>query len=68
MDKILEKYKAHAQEPMLRAKNKGAIIAIGGGGPCPFCDVKCNETEKDYDIAVCSKNIEHIIQWLPWGG
>ena len=55
--------------PALEAdKQRGAIVTIFGGSPCPWCNNDMESVELGSLIAVCKQNPTHIVKWIPWGG
>jgi hypothetical protein len=49
-------------------KEQGAILSMFGGSRCPWCNEKMNGKTLGSFLGICTKNPEHIVQWLPWGG
>ncbi len=79
LDNVLPKYKHDpndhslygnadkAHEPSKSAKRDGASAALLGGSSCPWCDAEMDQLDNGW-LAVCRNNLEHIVEWLPWGG
>ena len=79
IDNVLEEFKpiknpknpyenfGKVHSPSLGAMKQGAIVALPGLAPCPWCDSPMKEQDQSY-IAVCENNPKHIVEWLPWGG
>lgn len=72
---ILEKFRntvpwPEVVAPREHARDKGAIAAMLGLAPCPWCDCRMDDTfTRNYPmIAVCTLNPKHIVEWLPWPG
>ena len=49
-------------------KRQGAIVSIFGGSRCPWCNEIMEPKETGSMTAICTKNLKHIVQWIPWGG
>lgn len=51
----------------LCGSEKDGILRLMGGLPCPWCHSKMFESEQSY-LATCSKDSDHKVIWIPWGG
>lgn len=55
------------EAPSARYLAQGAMAAVPGLAPCPWCRASC-ETDGDSMLAVCTADPAHRVVWVPWGG
>lgn len=71
LDNVLPEWKPPsllvATKPDPYAADEGALVAIPGGLPCPWCGATCVEIDQTM-IAVCQRNPLHKVEWMVWGG
>lgn len=47
---------------------KDGKIGMPGLAPCPWCDAKMEYTEDNHNRAICDRDPNHVVVWIPWGG
>lgn len=62
----LENVLPEMKEFIIKQKND-EILGLWGGLPCPWCHSEMFESGQSY-LAICSKDSDHKVIWIPWGG